>query len=334
MARGVSAIVRRERRRALAAVRVQDRRAVGRRFRRLHRVLVRVCLGESLEVACLSAGFAWDNDGGSRAFEIALRASGVFQAARAVFITGEGPVAKPSAGVGASLELMTERAPAAERREWRHGSPGVGVSVPAGASVGTLALVARYADQRRRAAYVAAWEHLLSAPPPTRQAPAGWQSVAPAVRILSASEAARRVHAVRWLLGFAHSPHGRFFFSAARQIESRGVARNDRGFTPAWSKRGRARRKRKGNAHEPETRVATDAVVGADHRPDCNRTRHHRHHSPTDRMAEMMLEHYWPDLRTWVRPFFVMFSRHPVALGPSSTGPERRTMRAATCETG
>lgn len=161
MARGLSSVVRRARRAALAGVRVQDRRPVSRRFRRLHRVLSRVALGESLELACETAGFAWEyGHGRSKALSVALESSGVLREARlALGRAGVSlPDAAPSGGIGASVGLSVRPAGKPDRRPpYRSGGDGLGVSVPVGASVATMRLAARYARQRRANSYVEWW---------------------------------------------------------------------------------------------------------------------------------------------------------------------------------
>jgi hypothetical protein len=162
MARGLSSVVRRARRAALAGVlRVQDRRPVSRRFRRLHRVLSRVALGESLELACETSGFAWEHGHGrSKALSVALESSGVLRKARlALGRAGVSlPDAAPSGGIGVSVGLSVRPAGKPDRRPpYRSGGDGLGVSVPAGASIAMMRLAARYARQRRANSYVEWW---------------------------------------------------------------------------------------------------------------------------------------------------------------------------------
>ena len=161
MARGLSSVVRRARRASLSGVRPQDWRPVSRRFRRLHRVLCRVALGESLELACETAGFAWEyGHGRSKALSVALESSGVLREARlALGRAGVSlPDAAPSGGIGASVGLSVRPAGKPDRRPpYRSGGDGLGVSVPVGASVATMRLAARYARQRRVNDYVNWW---------------------------------------------------------------------------------------------------------------------------------------------------------------------------------
>lgn len=162
MARGLSSVVRRARRAVLAGVlRVQDRRPVSRRFRRIHRVLCRVALGESLELSCQSAGFAWESGHGrSKALSVALESSGVLREARlALGRAGVSlPDAAPSGGIGVSVGLSVRPAGKPDRRPpYRSGGDGLGVSVPAGASIAMMRLAARYARQRRANSYVEWW---------------------------------------------------------------------------------------------------------------------------------------------------------------------------------
>lgn len=161
MARGLSSVVRRARRASLSGVRPQDWRPVSRRFRRLHRVLCRVALGESLELACESAGFAWESGHGrSKALIVALESSGVLRESRLALGRAGVSIPSPSesGGIGAACGLLVHRpASKPDRRPYHSGGVGVGVSVPVGASVTTMQLAARYARQRRVNDYVNWW---------------------------------------------------------------------------------------------------------------------------------------------------------------------------------
>lgn len=159
MARDLAGVVRRVRRVALAECRPQDQRAVGRRFGRLARVLVGTALGDSLEAACGAAGFGWDpGRHRSRAFEVALRSSGVFAAARQAVFT-----APAGGGIGATVGLSPDRRVEGDCPGPVDWLPGVGMSVPCGATVRQLAMAAKASVARQRASYVAAWCRLLVA---------------------------------------------------------------------------------------------------------------------------------------------------------------------------